>query len=413
MNAKQLTLLLVLVVVLGAAGLMVYKQQNAARREGQPGVGRKVLENLAVNEVATLVIRDQTNELKLVKGPEVWQVEARGNYPANFGEISGFLLKLRDLKAAQVEQVGASQLGRLGLATGTGTNAPTVVEFRDQAGKTLHRLYLGKKHLRKPTQPSPMGQFDSEGWPDGRYIKVDDSPEVVLVSEVMDNIVPKPEQWLAREFFKVEKARSISVEHREATNSWKVTRETETDAWKLADAKDGEALDTSKTSSLNYALNSPTFVDVLVDPNPADFGLDQPRKVTLETFDGFTYELKVGNKTNENYALQVAVSAQLPAERTPGKDEKAEDKERLDKEFKEKQEKLKEKLKTEQAFGKWTYLVAGWTLDQVLKERRELLAEKKEEPKKEEDKDEPASAAPAQPAAAEPPPPPASPKADQ
>jgi Flp pilus assembly protein CpaB len=48
MNAKQLTLLLVLVVVLGAAGLMVYKQQNAARREGQPGVGRKVLENLAV-----------------------------------------------------------------------------------------------------------------------------------------------------------------------------------------------------------------------------------------------------------------------------------------------------------------------------------------------------------------------------
>jgi hypothetical protein len=406
MNAKQLTLLLVLVVVLGAAGLMVYKKQNAARREGQPGVGRKVLESLAINDVAAVVIRDHTNELKLVKGPEVWQVEQRGNYPANFGEISGFLLKLRDLKAVQVEQVGPSQLGRLGLAKGADTNAPTVVEFRDQAGKTMHQLYLGKKHMRKPTQPSPMGQFDNEGWPDGRYIKVDDSPEVVLVSEVMDNIAPKPEQWLAREFFKVEKARSIAVEHREATNSWKVTRETETDAWKLADAKEGEALDTTKTSSLNYALNSPTFVDVLVDPNPAEFGLDKPRNITLETFDGFTYELKVGNKTNENYAIQVSVSAQLPAERTPGKDEKAEDKERLDKEFKEKQEKLKEKLKTEQAFGKWTYLVAGWTLDPVLKERRELLVEKKEEPKKEEEKA--ATAATPTAGSAPPPPPPSS-----
>lgn len=412
MNAKQLTLLLVLVVVLGAAGLMVYQKQNAARREGQPGVGRKVLENLAINDVAAVVIRDSTNEIKLVKGPEVWQVEQRGNYPANFGEISGFLLKLRDLKAVQVEQVGPSQLGRLGLAKGADTNAPTVVEFRDLAGKTMHQLYLGKKHLRKPTQPSPMGQFDNEGWPDGRYIKVDDSPEVVLVSEVMDNIAPKPEQWLAREFFKVEKARSIAVEHGEATHSWKVTRETETDAWKLADAQEGETLDTTKTSSLNYALNSPTFVDVLVEPNLAEFGLDKPRKITLETFDGFTYELKVGNKTNENYAIQVSVSAQLPAERTPGKDEKAEDKERLDKEFKEKQEKLKEKLKSEQAFGKWTYLVAGWTLDQVLKERRELLVEKKEEPKQEEEKAATADA-PAAGSAPPPPPPASTPKTDE
>jgi len=41
-------------------------------------------------------------------------------------------------------------------------------------------------------------------------------------------------------------------------------------------------------------------------------------------------------------------------------------------------------LKQEKAFEKWTYLVSKWTVDPLLKERKDLLAEKKEEPKKEE-----------------------------
>ncbi len=85
-------------------------------------------------------------------------------------------------------------------------------------------------------------------------------------------------------------------------------------------------------------------------------------------------------------------SADLPKERKPGKDEKTEDKEKLDKEFKEKMSKLDEKLKQEKAFEKWTYLVSKWTVDPLLKERKDLLAEKKEEPKKEEK--EPSGAAP-------------------
>jgi hypothetical protein len=106
--------------------------------------------------------------------------------------------------------------------------------------------------------------------------------------------------------------------------------------------------------------------------------------VTLDTFENFTYLLKVGQKTNDNYPLLVAVSAQLPKERAPGKDEKPEDKDKLDKQFKEQQKKLEEKLTQEQAFGKWTYLVSSWTLDPLLKNRTQLLVEKKEESKKEE-----------------------------
>ena len=120
------------------------------------------------------------------------------------------------------------------------------------------------------------------------------------------------------------------------------------------------------------------------DTKPEQTGLDKPTVVTLETFDDFTYTLKLGQKTNDNLPLVLAVTAQIPKERTPGKDEKPEDKDKLDKEFKEKQKKLEEKLSQEKGYGKWIYLVSSWTVDSLLKERSQLLAEKKEEPKKEE-----------------------------
>src|SRR6185436_13831549 len=101
--------------------------------------------------------------------------------------------------------------------------------------------------------------------------------------------------------------------------------------------------------------------------------------------DGLTYTTKIGGKSGEeNHYFQFAVTGDFPKERTPGKDEKPEDKEKLDKEFTEKNQKLEEKLKTEKAFEKWTYVVSKWTVDALLKERKDLLAEKKEEPKKEE-----------------------------
>ena len=164
-------------------------------------------------------------------------------------------------------------------------------------------------------------------------------------------------------------------------SNWTAARETESGEWKLADPKEGEKLDTSKASSLNYALSSPSFNDIASpDLKPEETGLAQATVAKLETFEGFTYTVNVSGKTNEeNHYLKVSVQANLPKERAPGKDEKPEEKEKLDKEFKEKTEKLQEKLKTEQKFDRWTYLVSKWTVDALLKERKDLLAEKKDD----------------------------------
>ena len=391
MNRKQLIILLVLVVALGIAGKVLYQRnQSSWQGGGRQGAALKLMGDLPVNDVAAIVIKGGTNQLDLVRKDNLWRVKERNDYPADFSAISGFLLKAVDLKAAQTEEIGASQLGRYKLLPpGPATNTAVLVELRDQNGKVIKSLLLGKTHMRKSEgRPSPMGEMgDNEGWPDGRYVMVGTGGKTVaVVSDPLSNLEAKPEAWLNKDFFKVEKIRSIAVAFPVATNSWKVTRETETGTdWKLADAKPEEKLDSAKTSSFSYALSSPTFSDVLPpDTKPEQTGLDKPTVITLDTFDNFTYTIKVGQKTNDNLPMVVAITAQIPKERTAGKDEKAEDKARLDKEFKDKQKKLEDKLSQEQAYDKWVYLVSSWTVDSLLKDRAQLLVEKKEEPKKDE-----------------------------
>jgi hypothetical protein len=396
MNRKQLVILLILVAVVGAAGLRLRKSQTTSWESPDAKMGQKLLGDLPVNDIANVSFQQGTNELHLVKKSDLWCVSERKDYPANFTELRDFLNKIRDLKILQSEKVGASQLPRLALAPGSGTNSALVVDFKDQNGKALPSLLLGKAHLKKSTRPSPMGDED---WPDGRWVKVGaDSDTAALISDALSNIEPKPEAWLDKEFFKVDKVRSISVAFPVATNSWKVSRETESGEWKLADARAGEQLDTSKTSGLASALGSPSFNDVDTTSKPEQLGLDQPTVVTLDTFDNFTYTVKLGQKTNDAFPLTLAVTAQLPKERTPGKDEKPEDKAKLDKAFKDTQKTLEEKLAREKGYENWVYLVSSWSVDSVVKDRGQLLVEKKEEPKKE---DQPA-AAPAPPTAVQP-----------
>ncbi|MCX8107447.1 MAG: DUF4340 domain-containing protein, partial [Verrucomicrobiae bacterium] len=222
-----------------------------------------------------------------------------------------------------------------------------------------------------------------EGWPDGRYVMAHGKSNLVcLVSETFSNIEPKPEQWLNKDFFKIEKVKSVAVTYQNQTNSWHIARDTETSELKLVDARPDEKLDQSKVSSIPNALSWPSFNDVVVDPKPEVTGLDKPTLAVFETFDGFTYNVKIGNKHDDNaYYLSVAVQANYPKERTPAPDEKPEDKEKLDKEFKEKTDKLNDKFKQEKGLEQWVFLVPKWTLDNLLKERHALLAEKKEEPK--------------------------------
>src|SRR5215472_10528809 len=131
MNRKQFALLLFLLVVVGLAGLMIYNRQNDYRNTGNQDLGKKLLGNFPFNDVAHISLKQGTNEVNLVKKDQLWRVRERNDYPANYSEISELLLKLGDLKVVSSEKVGPSQLPRLSLVAGQGTNAALVAEFKD------------------------------------------------------------------------------------------------------------------------------------------------------------------------------------------------------------------------------------------------------------------------------------------
>src|SRR5581483_6001575 len=197
----------------------------------------------------------------------------------------------------------------------------------------------------------------------------------------LESVQPKPESWLNKDFFKVERPKAIAVTFPEATNSWKLVRDTETGDWKFAAAKPDEKLDSAKVSPLSNPFSAPSFDDVVLPGSMPDTGLDKPTIVSVDTFDDLTYTMKIGKKSGEAYPVTMKVAANFPKERIPAKDEKPEDKPKADKAWADRQKQLDVKLKHDQAFANWTYLVPGWNIDSLLKVRKDLLVEKKEEPK--------------------------------
>lgn len=373
MNRKQFIVLVVLVAVIGGLAVALKNKQSTAWESKTKPVSGNVLKDFPLNDVTEIVLKDKDASLTLEKKDERWTVRERNGYPANFGQIGEFLQKVWDLKTVQESKVGESYLGRLELQMpGKGDQTGLLVEFKGQGGKALGSLLLGKKHMRDGNP-----QFGGGSFPDGRYIMIPGKLDsVALVSESFNEIEPKPTEWLSKDFFKVEKLKSVNVSTN-GTEAWALSRETESGEWKLAGLKAEEKQDPSATGSFNFLLSSASFNDVLTEKAE----LKNPVKATLETFDGFKYELTLAPKEGtENYLLQFAVSADLAKERAPGKDEKPEDKAKLDKEFKDRADKLAEKLKTEKALEGHTYLISKFTVDALLKDRAGFIAKKDEKP---------------------------------
>jgi hypothetical protein len=369
MKGKQLAVVLALLIALGGAAVFL-RNRNAASWSSSSAASESKLLEFPLNDVAQVTIKGNGTELNLTKKDDAWRVSERADYPADFDKVSALLRKLWEMHPAQEVKVGPSQLGRLQLNNpGKDANSATLVELKGAGDKRLAALVLGKKHLRENSQV-PGGT----GFPMGRYVMRPDGGPVFLVSETLDEIDPKPETWVKHDFVRIEKPKSIALVGTTPEMNWRLVRENETAPWKFADAKAGVELDASKASSMAGMAANLTAADVL-DPKapPAETGLDHPTIATIETFEGFSYELRIGKVMGANYAVTAAVKADLPKERTPAPDEKPEDKAKLDQEFQTKQQQLTEKLAREQKLQDRAYLIAKPTMDALLKSRTEWI----------------------------------------
>jgi len=94
MNRKQFLWLMLAVVLLGGASLALFWQEITAYRDSGAKIGARLMPDMKISDVAKLRLQDAEQEVTLALKDKVWRVEQRGGYPADFAEISGFILKL-------------------------------------------------------------------------------------------------------------------------------------------------------------------------------------------------------------------------------------------------------------------------------------------------------------------------------
>jgi hypothetical protein len=374
MNRKSFLVLLGLVALLGGAGLGLFWNDLNAWRKTDAKIGSKLFEKLAVNEIEKIKLTDGKGSVNLVIKDKRWVVEERNGYGANNQDIGDLLIKLTDLKVVQTEAVGDSLLPRLNLvepgkAAGTDAKAVEAVgtrlELFDKTGKAVASILLGKKVIKTEDSPLPI----KPQIPVGRYVLMPGNSTVLVVSDALVVAEANAARWVAKNFFKAERIRTLTVSGEGA--QWKIARPEEYGQWKFADG--GGELDASSAVGAVNALAGLAFSDVAVDVKAEQ--LVKPRTFVAETYDNLVYTVKIAKKPEgDDYYLTVAISGEPPRTRTPEKGEKPADKERLDKQFADALVKLDERVKAEKELGSWTFVVAGKSLEPLLKDRAGLIA---------------------------------------
>ena len=86
MKFKQLAIILVLLVLLGGAALLLSRRGAASWSKSATHSDAKLLE-FPLNEVTRITIKGAGGELNLAKKEDVWVVQERADYPADFGKV--------------------------------------------------------------------------------------------------------------------------------------------------------------------------------------------------------------------------------------------------------------------------------------------------------------------------------------
>lgn len=375
---KIIILLVVLVAIAGTAYFQSNKRNSRLNRSVMNVKSRELLfPDFDINGIKKIRIKEDKSETTLAVQNDTWVVLERAGYPLEKEKLQTALMSLKYEKIKGSRQIGKDSWGKVGVnspGNATVSGAGTLVELFDDKDALKYSFVLGGQVTS--SGGSNNDQMQMFGGPKGdRFIRIQGEDIIWEISDQLPDLVTKPDAWLAKGFFDVQKLKSVDVTAAKPADSWKAARADETGDFTLEGAAPGESIDAGKVS-LGTLLSSPTFNDVLPKDKAAAIMKDAV-KAKLVTFDGFTYNIQAvkqaGQGAGDKYHLTMTVSADLPKERAAVKDEKPEDKKKNDEAFAEAKKTLEEKLANEKRFEGWVYEVTEYTVSSLLKKRAEIL----------------------------------------
>lgn len=400
---KHQAIIFLLLLLVGIVYYFIISKKNKLQKDNSTSSGDLVFQKLDINKIKKIIIIDKDKKINLKFFKNNWVVEERSNYSANYGKISNLLKKISEVKINQLLQnLNSKQLDRLELSKPRldkkdVKNTGKYLEFFDSVDKSLGYLLIGKSQSTSGEMTNRMGSYETGKVK--RFIVTNKikKNQALLIAEDFVNVNIDPSEWLDKTFFKINKLKSITSSYTNKENQddgWTFYREKEEESLILKDLPKNKDLNKENSNSIESAFSGPNFKDISLEKK-----LKGKNIITFDitTFDNFTYQIKVGEKTKENlYPLSINVQAKIPKSKKKPRINKSKKQKKSisEKKLSEAKEKYNKKLEKYNKYNKereailakyenekklhnHIFMVNEWSINSLIKKRSEFIIDKK------------------------------------
>jgi len=306
MKPKTLVILLVILVVLAGAGALLIHSRDTRSSSGE--MGAYLLEQLPVNDIASIVIKTPTSAVSLKKAADSWIVEERFSYPADFAKLSEFVRTLKEVKVGRKFDASDKVLKRLSIRSPDDADAldeekGTRVRMTDSKGNSLLDMVLGKTRAKDP----------QKGPPDGQYVRVGEAPEIYLIDRILSSFEGGPAEWLEKSpvQFEAKDIRKIVCLGPGGTSvRYAFERPAKGKDLKLIEPTGDQKIKTSSLNRLANALSSLNITDVETSAAPVEaLRTDSSVRLDYTLFDGRVYQVYTGKACSATEPCRIRLEA--------------------------------------------------------------------------------------------------------
>ncbi len=323
-------------------------------------MGQNFFDDLAVNDIASIQIASSDGTVLLKKGADLWVVEDRYGYPADFSKITDLVKKLKDAKVGRSFNATDEVLARLAMYPPEKTDVPenqrgTRVVFKNGQDQTLADVMMGP----------------AEGRTEVYYLKHTAKPTICLIDKNFRFLEKKPAEWLVKEIINLEEkdiARIVCFPARSQTAAYTIERPEKGKDASITAVPEGKKVEKYKIDQMLGILSALKIEDV-ADPGQklADSKFSEQPRFEYHLFNGTVYTISPGTTIKEgsdHHYLKATVAYFPPAE---SKSDTA----------KEAEKTAETVQKQNHQLSAWTYVVSKWVYNSFLT-RPEDFFEKEE-----------------------------------
>jgi hypothetical protein len=359
---------LTLLVVTGLLAALWFFRFGTEEHTGAVKMGDKLFTDLPVNAVATVTIADSESKVTLVKGDNVWQVDGRSGYPADFDALRELVVKLSRLKIGRRFPASTESLTRLSLMAPSSSESSSTgkqITLTDASGKILVDVILGQSR----------GTDSGEGG--GQYLKKVDADTVFLVDGSFRFLKTAPAQWLNKEILDVkgEDVKSVACYVGDPrTPIYTLLRPEKGEMASMAPVPPGRTADSVKIDQVLDALAPLTLDDVQAADGQPPVSESGQARLVYQLFDGRQITLFPYSDDKGSFTLRVTAEDSVAETQAAGApDPQPTDEKTQAEETATPAPKTARQLN--EALSPWVFSIKKWQFDSFITQPASLLEE--------------------------------------